>query len=328
MNLLYSHYDIPIIRKEKATDPYLSQSAASLFYRLLWKNWILFGEAGLTFSNTTRVGKALITGCMISLSRYVDLSGALYYYGLYAPYGNGFKRHTTDHEKGGYACLQLTPLPSWQIITSGHFFATLSPKPQLAIASSGHHFTTRSHYTWNRATILVMQHKLHKNPRNKPKEANCADQEKVAQATQNSLKFKVDHKLTHYWWAHAEVQYTRYTFLGHTHHGYALANTQKWKGSKCQFACKAIFFKTEEYATRLYFYLPSPLYSGTQFYPYYGNGIAATWLVCWRPIDLVRLEIRYSFIYPFDSLSRTETTRTNRSSKGKHDGTIQLLVKF
>lgn len=332
MNLLHNHYDIPIIGKEEATDPYWSQSAASLFYRLLWKNWIVFGEAGLTVPNTTRAkkGKALITGCMISLSRYIDLSGALYYYGkgLYTPYGNAFKRYTTDHanEQGGYACLQLTPLPSWQITTSGHFFATLSPKPQLAIASSGHRFTTRSHYIWNRATILVLQYKLHKNPRNKPKEADRVA--KIEQATQNSLKCKIDHKLTHYWWTDLEAQYTRSTFLAQTHHGYALASTQKWKRSKWQFSCKAIYFKTQNYATRLYFYLPNPLYSGTQFHPYYGHGIATTWLVCWRPIDLVRLEIKYTFIYSPKDLDKTESTNRCLPSKGRHDGTIQLLVSF
>ena len=330
MNLLYNHYDIPIIRKAETMDPYWSQSAASLFYRLLWKNWIVFGEAGLTFPNTT--GKALITGCMTSLSRYLDLSGALYYYGrgLYTPYGNAFKRYTTDHanEQGGYACLQFTPLPSWQLATSGHFFATLAPKPQLAIASRGYRFTTRSSYRWNRATVLVMQHKLHKNPHNKPKEADGI--EKIEQAVQNSLKCKIDQKLTHYWWTHAEAQYTRYTFLGQTHHGYALSSTQKWKGNQWQLACKVIYFKTQNYATRLYFYLPNPLYSGTQFHPYYGNGMATTWLVCWKPMGSVRLEIKYSFIYYAEDLSKKEESRTKHAppSGGKHSGTIQLLVSF
>lgn len=335
INLLYNHYDIPIILKEDATDPYLlqRQSAASLFYRLLWKNWIGFGEAGLTFPNTTglKKAKALIIGCIISLSRYVDLSGTLYYYGkgLYTPYGNAFKRYTTDHanEQGGYACLQLTPLANWNITTSSHFFTTLCPKPQLKVPSIGHRFTTRSNYILNRATILLIQHKLHHNPRNKPKEADCADAI-VAGAIQNSLKFKIDHKLTHYWWTHSEVQYTRYTFLGETRHGCALSSTQKWKSSKWQFACKAVWFKTQNYATRLYFYLPNPLYSGTQFRPYYGNGIATIWLVCWRPMGAVRLEMKYTFIYAFDDMYKPKSADTCLPSKGKHDGTIQLLIGF
>lgn len=260
MNLLYNHYDIPIIEKEK--DPYYSQSVVSLFYRLLWKNLMLFGEAGLNGPTTAKKGKALITGCLISLSRYIDLASGLYYYGkgFYTPYGCGFKRYTTDHgnEKGGYACLQFTPLPCWQLTTSGHIFATLSPKPQLATASSGYRCITRAHYTWSRATLFVMQHKLAKSPRNTPKEVDGSV--KTERSTQNSLKCKIDHKLTHYWWTHAEAQYTRYTFLGQTHHGYALANTQKWKGMQWQFSLKSIYFKTQNYATRLYFYFIHPIH--------------------------------------------------------------------
>ncbi|TSJ80866.1 hypothetical protein [Cardinium endosymbiont of Dermatophagoides farinae] len=122
MNLLYNHYDIPIIEKEK--DPYYSQSVVSLFYRLLWKNLMLFGEAGLNGPTTAKKGKALITGCLISLSRYIDLASGLYYYGkgFYTPYGCGFKRYTTDHgnEKGGMpvCSLPLCPVGSSQRVVT------------------------------------------------------------------------------------------------------------------------------------------------------------------------------------------------------------------
>ncbi|MCT4697344.1 hypothetical protein [Candidatus Cardinium sp. TP] len=334
INLLYHHYDIPIINKRVAEEPYGSQSAASLFYRLLWKNWILFGEAGFTVPNTIKAkqGKALITGCVVSFSRYVDLSGALYYYGkgLHTPYGNAFKRYTTGHanEKGGYLCVQVTPLPSWQLATSGHFFATLFPKPQLSKASSGYRFTTRSNYMLHRTTLLVVQHKLHKNPRNKPKTA--CESAMIVSSTQNSLKCKVDHKLTHYWWTQAEIQYTQYTFLGETDRGYAVSSIQKWKGSQWQLVGKATYFNTPNYTTRLYFYLPNPLYSSRQFYPYYGNGIDATGLVCWKPIGWVRLEIKYSFIYYIKDLPKTEAAQSKRPSpsRGSQCGMIQLLVRF
>ncbi|WP_243575231.1 helix-hairpin-helix domain-containing protein [Candidatus Cardinium sp. cByotN1] len=338
INLLYNHYDLPIVRKEAANKRYLwqKQSAGSLFYRLLWKNVLFFGEAGLTLPHIIQAkkSKAVITGSIISLSRYVDLSLALYYYGqgFYSPYGHPFKRYTTDHanEKGTYWGLIFTPLSSWQLTTSGHFFTTLSPKPQLAIPRIGHRLMTRSSYTLSRKTIWVIQYKLHNNPRNKPKvkENNQSDTTTVAMATQNSLKCKIDHQLTHYWRTHCVVQYTRYTFLGKTHDGYALSSTQKWKVNKWQFVCKFIYFNTDNYATRLYFYLPNPLYSGTQFTPYYGHGFATTWLICSWPIESVRFEIRYSFIYSPDDLSKIKSTTTSRCNRGKHDGTIQLLISF
>lgn len=330
INLLYNHYDIPIALKDGATNPYLLQRhlAASVFYRLLWKNWIWFGEAGLTIPNITesKKAKALIVGCMISLSRYVDLSGTVYYYGqgLYTPYGNAFKHYTTDHanEKGGHLCLQLTPLPTWTITTSSHFFSKLSPKSDLDIPNSGHRFTTRSHYAFSRATLLLVQYKLHHKLGNVPKAAT----RQVEREIQHGLKCKIDHKLTHVWWTHWEVQYTRYTLLEEIHHGYGLAITQKWKKNKWQFSCKAILFNTQNYLTRLYFYLPSPLYSGTQFRPYYGNGMTTIWLVCWKPISWVRLEIKYAFIYA----NICKTKPASRCPKGKvsHHGIIQLLISF
>ncbi|MGI2299954.1 hypothetical protein [Candidatus Cardinium hertigii] len=274
----------------------------------------------------------MIIGCIISFSRYIDLSGTLYYYGKgwYTPYGNAFKHYTTDqgNEKGGYLCLQLTPLSSWKLTTISHSFTILCPKPQLKTASIGHCFTTRSNYVLNRSTILLVQHKLYHHPRNKPKGADRSGGIEVQRAIQNSFKSRVDYKFTHYWWSNLEVQYTHYTFLGEPHHGYALSSRQKWKRNKWQFTCKSIFFRTQNYSTRLYFYLPNPLYSGTQFRAYCGNGMATTWLVCWRPVDVVRLEIQYTFILSFDNMNKKESVDTCLPTSSKHNGTIQMLINF
>lgn len=336
MNLLYNHYDIPVMIKDKATVSYLLQNqlGLSLFYRLLWKNCIGFGELGCTFPNAiwSKKSKALIIGCIISFSRHIDLSGTLYYYGKrwYTPYGNAFKHYSTDYgnEKGGYACLQFTPLSSWKLTTSSHFFTILYPKPQLKIASIGHYLTTRSNYIFNRSTILLVQHKLYHHPRNKSKAADRSDDIQAQRAIQNSFKCRIDHKLTHYWWSNLEVQYTHYNFLGEPHHGYALSGRQKWQRNKWKLTCKSILFKTQNYSTRLYFYLPNPLYSGTQFRSYCGNGMATTWLVCWRPVEVVRLEMQYTFIYLFDNINKTKSVHKCLSTRSKHNGIIQILINF
>lgn len=336
MNLLYNHYDIPVMLKDEAAVSYVLQNqlGLSLFYRLLWKNWIGFGELGFTFPNSiwSKKSKALITGYIISFSRYIDLSGIVYYYGKgwYTPYGNGFKHYSTDHgnEKGGYVCLQFTPLSSWKLTTSSHFFTILCRKPHLKMATIGHCFITRSNYILHRSTILLVQYKLYHHPRNTSKAVDHSDGIQVQRAIQNSFKCRIDHKLTHYWWSNLEVQYTHYTFLGELHHGYALSSRQKWKIDKWQFTCKSILFKAQNYSTRLYFYLPNPLYSGTQFRGYSGNGMATTWLVCWRPVEVVRLEIQYTFIYLFDNINKTESVYNCLPTRSKHNGTIQILINF
>lgn len=341
VNLLYHHYDIPTMIHTKLKnfeDAYCLEKplATSLFYRFLWKNWIFFGEAGLTlpYMTTFRMGNSLITGCIISLCRYLDLSIGLYYYGKawYAPYGNAFKRYTTEHgnEKGIYGALILTPLSSWQTAISSHFFATLSPKPQLSLPSSGHRFTTRSHYIYNRATTFIISYKFDKKPKNSSKPINTVATPTIAHVIQNMFKSKIEHKLTEFWWICLEAQYTLHTFLGQTHHGYALSTSQKWQKNRWKFIWKPIYFNTQNYATRLYFYQPNTLYGGTQFLPYHGNGIATICLVCWKPTLWLNLAIKYAFTYTFNKLHKTTSKSINNAPSGnhKHNGAIQLLLKF
>ncbi|WP_123663180.1 hypothetical protein [Candidatus Cardinium hertigii] len=347
--LLYNHYDTPIIPKESIFSDHLFYGqravATSLFYRLLWKNVLLFGEGGITFPDATIANKhnekALIIGSIISLSSYLDLTSALYYYGegFYSPYENAFKRYTTDNanERGFYGGVKLTPLARWQISTSGHFFSTLRPRTQLATAGYGHIFTTRSSYALNRETILLIQHRFNKTPKDKLKKGQdtiAIGEEEISAAYKNSIKLKIDRKLSHYWWTNIETQYTHHNFLEHTHHGYALANTQKWKSSIFQFSCKIIYFNVQDYAARLYFYKPAPLYHGTRFQAYCGNGIAVNGLVCWKPIRFIRLELQYIFMHLFNALpltmqkKMTKKKHPNVSTANKHAGTIQFILNF
>lgn len=308
-NVVYNYYDIPILTEESYATQYLFQwqYSFSLFYRLLWKNVTLFGEHGITFPDTVIENEknkhGVILGLLISLSRYVDLSATGYYYekGFYSPYGGSYYATDNSNEKGFNAIIKFTPLASWQILLNWNTFATLYPKPKCTVVGSGNTFTTRSCYALSRKTLFTLQYRLKKRPKNNPKTKKdelIEDEEERIKAIKNSIKFKVDYQITPSWRTNIEAQYIYYAFSDQINYGYALSSTQKWKIKKFQFACKITCFSAKDHATRLYFHEPGPLYSGTQFTSYYGNGLSTSFLVCWKPIPLIRLELIWLDICP------------------------------
>ena len=294
INVIYSHYDRPIRPKDSAWSRYLFKGhqalSTGLFYRWLWHNLLFFGELGVNLPIALPTHQlACIGGCVLSLTRYCNLSMATYYYGkaFHSPYGCGFKYYTTDNanEKGIYGGIQLIPCYNWQILTQGHFFATLRPKSQVVAVGRGYVVDIRSTYIWHRITTYVIAYRLSKVPR------------ALSLAFKNKVKLKLDHKLTPGWWMGLEGQYLGYIFLNDPTQGYALSHTQKWKGATLQFSLRGTYFNAPAHTVSPYLYEPNPLYHGTQFKPYLGQGIAMSGLLCWKPFAFLRLELKYSYTY-------------------------------
>ncbi|WP_133281625.1 hypothetical protein [Cardinium endosymbiont of Culicoides punctatus] len=342
INIMYNYYDVPILTEENYAVPYLLQGqcalATSLFYRFLWKNIILFGEYGINFSDPATKNKqgkhAVIQGILISLSRYVDFSSSIYYYGtgFYSPYGGSV--HATDNanKKGLNAIVKLTPCPSWQIVADWHTFAVLHPKTRSSIVGSGNHFTTRSCYVFNRKTLFTIQQRFKEGPKANSKfKQNKTIQDNKDKAIKNSIKCKVDHQITPAWRTNIEAQYVYHAYSNQTYHGYAASSRQKWKVKKWQLSWKITGFKAEDYTTRLYFHEPGPLYGGTRFTPYYGNGIATSFLVCWKPISWFHLALKYGLVYAVSDLhqiAKPKSTRSSLSTQNKQNGLIQVIVRL
>ncbi|MDD9139957.1 MAG: helix-hairpin-helix domain-containing protein [Candidatus Cardinium sp.] len=329
INVLYHYYDLPIIPKVSHYSSYLFQgqqaAASSLFYLFPWYNSLWFGEAGVGIFSTAvakhKVGAAFITGLIISLSRYLDLATALYYYGktFYAPYGNPFKQYATNHgnEEGMYGGISWTPQSKWKLSTHAHLFATLRPKPQLDKASHGYTVVTRSSYTWHRTTTWVLQYRFNQNPKNKSIETTrIHPMDKVVGIIQkHHFKCKIDHAFTFIWRANIEAQYIHCTFKEITYPGYALSTTQKWLHNSLQASCKIIYFHTKNYVSRLYSHIPQPLYSGMFLKPLYGHGIDSHFLICWKPVPWIRLEAKYTVTYLLEPTYLKQSVANPNSTK-------------
>lgn len=339
IQLLYHYYAIPVLPKKSPFSHYLFQGqhriATGLFYRLLWHNSLFFGEGAITYTqpyiNYWKHDHAWITGAIISLSHYIDLSTGWYYYGknFSAPYGHPFKYYSTmdGNEQGIYGGIQWRPLPDWQLSVKNHFFATLRPKPQLDTTGHGYGVITRSSRTWHRTTTWICQHSFYQIPKStKCYESATQDQENraITLVNKNNLKFSLAHTFPSAWKSAVAIQYSHHGWPARVYHGYALSVSQKVECFRLQLSGKITYFKTDHYTVRLYIYEPGPLY-GALFKPYSGHGLATIFVILWKPTSYIQLALKYRWIYYWSDGS---LAKAQRSSPDKQMGALQCIFHF
>ncbi len=343
ITLLYLSYDIPILPRTTPFSRYAFKgkhsTATGFFYRWTWSNLLLFGEAALSFPDTAfgskKSDKAFITGALISLSRYVDLSTAFYRYGagFYSPYGNGFKYYTTatSNEKGWYGCIQVAPMFNWHLSTHLHLFSTLEPTARLHMPSPGKRMTVRLSHTHRRTTTWGARYVFTHLPKNKPipRQAKVETETyQIEPAIRQHVKFLADRKCSTHWWVGFAYQHAHFTFLQVAYPGYALSHRHKWKYRPCQCVVQIIYFATQSHATRLYFHEPTPLYSGTRYVPCHGTGLAASCLLCWKPIQSMRLEVKYGFVHRLREKKQPTDSKQKQTNSNKTHAALQLMWHF
>ncbi|HLP34828.1 MAG TPA: hypothetical protein VK133_02455 [Amoebophilaceae bacterium] len=350
ITLLHLLYDIPILPRATLFTRYAFKgkrsTATGFFYRWTWRNLLLFGEAALSFPDpafgSNKIGKAGITGALISLSRYVDLSTAFYRYGaeFYSPYGYGFKHYTTatSNEKGWYGCIQFAPRFNWHFSTHVHLFSTLAPTVRLKLPSPGKRMTVRLSHTHQRTTTWGVRYVFTHLPKNKPiprQEKVATETYQIEPAIRQQVKLMADRKCSTHWWIGFVYQHAHFNFLQVSYPGYALSHRHKWKYRPCQCVVQIIYFDTQSHATRLYFHEPTPLYSGIRYVPYHGTGLSASCLLCWKPIQSMRLEVKYSFVHrfqekeqPTDPKQKQTNSHQSHLASNQSHAALQLIWRF
>lgn len=332
LTTLYSYYNVPIIPFQSPFKTYLFHGnhtlASSIFYHWLWKSLLFWGELGYSWLNHNTIQQpeySAIMGTLISLSRYIDLSTALYYYsqGFYAPYGQGFKHYTNDqaNEKGWYTALKITPSFALQCYIQYHYFSILRPKPRLLEKSYGYTITSYINYIHQRKTILWLQHKIRYLPQNQRLNIlNNAHINPILHLTNHHIKLKIDHKGPWLWWINMELQYNQQQTIPNKTHGYMLAHTEKWQWPHLHLLYKITYFFTQDFFTRLYVYEPHVLANGANFLPYYGHGMAHILQIFWEIRSNLQWISQYKWVYRFQRLE----TQNDQSGKTKHIIALQL----
>ena len=322
INVLYSHYSLPIYPDTKHGNPlrFSGQHHAnrSLFYRYLWQNFHFFGEGALSRDG----GKAAVIGAVASLSGYADATVLWRYYGqnFNSPYGKSFRENSSSNsnERGIYLGARVKP---WHRLHLDAYYDYFYFPWCLGKPRTGHSWLAKATYQPTTTSLVSLQYKTAIKPHRvaKTKNTTVGTRQNYQLCWQYALSKAINLK--------SEVQCSSYQQLGAPTWGYAAAQNVAYRIRKFQLKGRVAWFSAKETSNRLYFYEPNVLYTGFKFRPYQGRGMHYRLLVCYQPTAAFRLELKYALTYRMDQDkigSGQETIRGN----SQNGVTLQAIFKF
>ena len=322
INVLYSHYSLPIYPDTKHGNPlrFSGQHHAnrSLFYRYLWQNFHFFGEGALSRDG----GKAAVIGAVASLSGYADATVLWRYYGqnFNSPYGKSFRENSSSNsnERGIYLGARVKP---WHRLHLDAYYDYFYFPWCLGKPRTGHSWLAKATYQPTTTSLVSLQYKTAIKPHRvaKTKNTTVGTRQNYQLCWQYALSKAINLK--------SEVQCSSYQQLGAPTWGYAAAQNVAYRIRKFQLKGRVAWFSAKETSNRLYFYEPNVLYTGFKFRPYQGRGMHYRLLVCYQPTAAFRLELKYALTYRMDQDrigSGQETIRGN----AQNGVTLQAIFKF
>ncbi len=291
-NVLYSHYSYPIKPNVRIGNPlrFSGQDHAngSLFYCYLWQNFHFFGEAALSRSG----GRAAAVGTVASLSRYLDATVLWRHYdqNFHAPFGKGFKENSSDNsnEQGIYLGARVKP---WKRLYLDAYFDYFYFPWVLGHKSIGHSWLSQATYQPSKTSMLCLQYKTTTKAKKVPRER------RIAMGTKNGYKLSYRYALSKALILKNELQYNSYQQLNRPRWGYAAAQDVIYKIRKLRLKGRVAWFSAENWETRPTFYEPNVSYTGFNFLAYHGHGMRYCFLICYKPISLFRLELKYALTH-------------------------------
>ncbi len=322
VNMLYSHYSLPIYPNPQHGNPirHLDQTYAngSFFYRYLWQNFHFFGEGALSRNG----GKAAIVGVVVSLAHYADATVLWRHYGynFHSLYGKAFRENATSNsnEHGIYIGTRLSLLRHLHLHAyyDYFYFPWSFGKPR-----AGHSWLARASYQITRTSLVYWQHKTTAKPRQITKST------KVAVGTKRNYKLCWQHTLNKAIHLKSEIQCSRYQQLGTPTWGYAAVQDICCKLHRLQLKGRVAWFNARHAHNKLYAYEPNVLHTGFNFHPYHGRGMRYCLLVCYQPIAVFRLELKYALTHRTDKNTMGSGQETIQGNF-KNEVTMQAIFKF
>jgi hypothetical protein len=322
INVLYSHYSLPIYPDTKHGNPlrFRGQHHAngSLFYCYLWQNFHFFGEGALSRDG----GKAAVIGAVASLSRYADATVLWRHYGqnFNSPYGKSFRENSSSNsnERGIYLGARVKP---WHCLHLDAYYDFFYFPWCLGKPRAGHSWLAKATYLPTKTSLVSLQYKTAIKPN------RVAKTKKTTVGTRQNYQLCWQYALSKTISLKSEVQGSNDQPLGAPTWGYAAAQNVAYRIRKFQLKGRVAWFSAKETSNRLYFYESNVLYTGFKFRPYQGRGMHYRLLVCYQPAAAFRLELKYALTYRMDQDavgSGQETIRGN----AQNGVTLQAIFKF
>ncbi|MCU0318240.1 MAG: hypothetical protein MUC61_02760 [Amoebophilaceae bacterium] len=323
INMLYSHYSVPIHPKiSRRNNPlrFRGQHHAngSVFYRYLWQNFHFLGEGALSQDG----GKAALMGVVASLSRYADVTVLGRYYGqsFHSPYGKAFRENSTSNsnESGVYLGTRISPLHCLCLDAYHDYFYFPWCFGQ---SRAGHSWLVRASYQPTRTSLIYLQYKTTTKPR------GAAKTKEVTVGTRQNYKLLWQYTLGQTISLKSEVQYSSYQQMGVSGWGYAAAQNIAYKVRSFQITGHVVWFHVEGANNVLYTYEPNFPHTGFNFRPHRGIGACYGVLVYYRPTASFRLALKYSLTHHKNQNTMSSVQKTSQGSK-KNDIALQATLKF
>lgn len=293
LTTLYNRYNVPLNPLPKY-HPYAFKGRENvnlgLFYNYLWQNFHFFGEAGSSQSG----GKALLTGCVASLSATIDTALLLRHYekNFHSLYGNAFRENSiTRNEKGIYWGVSIKPIKKLHIAAYYDQFKFPWLIDKVDAPSQGSDLLLSVTYQIGKAFLLCGQGREKRETKNVkvPKSSRHV----LALGVKRNYAFRLDYAISAALGLSSKVQWRKAKLARKATQSYAFVQDAYYKTKKINIVGRIAFFETAGYKNRLHFYERDVLYS-FNCHAYYDKGGRYYLFIRYKMCSSLRLELKYA----------------------------------
>lgn len=319
-SMIYTHVNRTIAPNPEPYNSYYFRGSEnlcqSLYVEGLYNNISYFGEGAVSKSQ----GTGLVTGMILSLSEYIDVSLLLRNYdkNFQSFYADAFSESSqTQNEKGVYQGIKLKPFQKLLISAYADIFRFPWIKYGVSSPSSGKDYLVKTDYSFSRHSSCYFQYRYSEKEQDFKTENTPTIGKSQFQQYQVSIKTGSEFVSFN-----SKAVYN----IHNNDKGIALINDLNIKINKHGFSLRMALFDAENYETRIYTYEKDLLYSYS-FPAYYGKGLRAGLNAKFNLHKNMVLRFKIARFSYFGALS-TGTGDQKIEGNRKTDIKFQLYLRF
>ncbi len=233
---------------------------ASLYYSGTYRNLYLFGEA----AHSLKSGLAGIQGLLLSMNKYISTSVIYrdYQKNYYSFYTQAMAESSAPSaERGLYVGLLINPSRKTEIALYADLFRLTWLKYRIDALSSGYSFSSDFNWKPSKVTQLHLQYRCRNKAQNGEQISKTLHRIELTQKA--SYRAELRYGLNRDVRLKSRVELSRYAKAAVTSSGFMVCQDLEFKpmGGKFSGNCRAAYFSTDDYNSRIYAYENDVLYS-------------------------------------------------------------------
>jgi hypothetical protein len=263
LNYLQTIYDQPLLRNQSKYNQFEFEGkqnfVSTLFSNYYWRNFHLFGEAGLSQSG----GIGAIGGLIASISNGLQMSVVLRNYerNFHTFYGTAFGENSRNiNEKGIYLGLKKQFNRSFSIATYWDKFNFPWLKYQADAPSNGSEYLARLTYKFNKQLSAYAQLRVENKERNVDNTDN-SNTYALASGQKRNYLINFDVRPKGILNLKTRLQFSEYLLQGEYSNGLALLQDVNFDWNRFKISTRYAIFDTDDFQNRQYLYEKDVLYA-------------------------------------------------------------------